>query len=431
MILDMCLSNFYSIKEEICIDFRAGKINTVASRKLSSNVFTWKNEVVLKSIGLFGANASGKSNIIKAITFCSRLVLESHLYNENTIFNFVPFKFGGYADAPSTFSIDFVYENIEYEYSFSLSGSEVLKESLYYYPKGKQAKVFTRDEQIKGGKTHKYSFAEGVIAKPYDVAQSTSTKTLFISRGSQMDREICKTVFRFFMNELVLGLVPESSDSVVDLFEKNRELVTYALKICDSDIVAIKAQKEPSLEFGPSIPRRPSQGILAAASMEVKRVERVRFVTYHSHDPLVAFDLQTEESSGTNRLFHILLSLIDVVQKNKVFLLDEFDSSMHSILSAFILDLFHASSSAQFLFSSHDTNLINLESLRRDQILFVRKCEDGSTEVYSLFDYKDFRENMDAQKGYLQGRFDAVPLIQSSVEALQNLFSKDREENNE
>lgn len=424
MILAIRLSNFYSIKDEICIDFRAGKINTAASRKLSSHIFSWNDEVVLKSIGLFGANASGKSNIIKAITFCCHMILESHLFNENSLFNFEPFKFDGCENTPSTFSVDFVHEGVEYEYSFSLTKQVILQESLFYYPKGKKAKVFARDERIKGEKTQKYSFAEKLIPSPLDVAHSTSEKTLYISRGSQMDREICKRVFRFFMNEVVLGLVPDSSEASLALFEKNKELVAYALKICDSDIIDIKAQREQVLNFGPSLPKRPDSSALAAASIQGRKTERVRFVTYHAHAPSVPFDLETEESNGTYRLFLILLTLIDVVRSNKTFLLDEFDASLHTILSLFILDLFHASSSAQFLFSSHDTNLINLNSLRRDQILFVRKQEDSSTEVYSLYDYKDFRENMDAEKGYLQGRFDAVPIIQSSVEVLGTLLSK-------
>ncbi|WP_320128567.1 AAA family ATPase [uncultured Sphaerochaeta sp.] len=423
MILEMRLSNFYSIKDEICIDFRAGKINTESSRRLSSNVFKWKGEVVLKSLGLFGANASGKSNIFKAISFCSGIVLESHMYNENTMFNFEPFKFDGSSTAPSTFFIDFVFEDIEYEYAFALTKDAILKESLHYYPKGKKAKVFIRDEQAKGDKVQKYSFSEGVIPKPLDVAQSTSEKTLYISRGSQMDRGICKTVFRFFMNQMILGLAPDSSEASRNLFEKNRELIKYALKICDSDILDIKVLKEQVLVTGPSLPRSPGPGAVAAASMEIRKEDRVRFVTYHNHAPAIPFDLQTEESTGTYRLFHILLSLIDVVLNGKTFLLDEFDASLHSIMASFILDLFHASTSAQFLFASHDTNLIDMNTLRRDQILFVRKKEDGSTDVYSLYDYKDFRENMDAEKGYLQGRFDAVPIIGSSMETLQKLLS--------
>ena len=431
MILEIRLSNFYSIKDEICIDFRAGKINTASSRLLASNIFTWKDEVVLKSIGLFGANASGKSNILSAISFCCRLVLDSHRFNENDTFGFEPFKFEGYQTKPSTFSIDFVYEDIEYEYTFSLTKEAILEESLYYFPKGKRAKIYIRNEQGKKDKTQKYSFSDGVIPKPFDVAESTSEKTLYVSRGSQMDRKVCKTVFRFFMNQFVLGLVSNSSEASLKLFENNKELLKHALRICDSDIIDIKSVKEQGLLTSPANPRISLQGSVNTISTELKKFDRVRYVTYHNHSPETPFDLLTEESSGTSRLFSILLSLIDVVLNCKTFLLDEFDTSLHSIMAAFILDLFHASDSAQFLFSSHDTNLIDMKKLRRDQILFVQKREDGSTEVYSLFDYKDFRENMDAENGYLQGRFNAVPILDSSIPALKRLLTRGKDSNHE
>ena len=92
------------------------------------------------------------------------------------------------------------------------------------------------------------------------------------------------------------------------------------------------------------------------------------------------------------------------------------------VLAEFILDIVNASKTAQFLFTSHNTNLMNIKRLRRNQILFTNKKEDGSTELYSLFDFKDFRENMDAEKCYLEGRFDAVPYINSSPGVIKNLF---------
>jgi AAA15 family ATPase/GTPase len=138
----------------------------------------------------------------------------------------------------------------------------------------------------------------------------------------------------------------------------------------------------------------------------------------------VSFDLLAEESAGTTQLFSMLFFLLDVVKKEKAFILDELDLSLHTKLAEFVIDLFHASSSAQFLFTSHNTNLIDVKRFRRDQILFANKRDDGSTELYSLFDHKDFRENMDAEKGYLQGRFDAIPLVDTSLAALKQLLEE-------
>ena len=136
------------------------------------------------------------------------------------------------------------------------------------------------------------------------------------------------------------------------------------------------------------------------------------------------FDLLTEESDGTIKLFRILLNLLDVVKHGKTLLLDEFDSSLHIRLADFIIDLVHASKASQLLFTSHSTNLIDIHRFRKDQIAFVNKRSNASTEVYSLFDYKDFRDNMDAEKAYIQGRFDAVPYVESSVSGLKSLLKE-------
>ena len=153
MLLRIELENFFSIKEKISLDFRAGNANSSVARDLAYNVMDWKGQKVLKSIGLFGPNASGKSNIVKAINFCCRMIFESHNHNENTIFDFQPFKFDGWDKKPSRFLVNFVCEDIEYEYSFVLNSKQILEESLYYYPNNRRAKIFTR----KGGKEYETS----------------------------------------------------------------------------------------------------------------------------------------------------------------------------------------------------------------------------------------------------------------------------------
>lgn len=414
MVLKIELSNFYSIKEKVVIDFRAASLHSKLARGLASNVMEWNGMKVLKSVGLFGPNASGKSNIIKAINFCCRMVLQSHLHNEDTTFNFVPFKFDGWQQKPSTFLIDFVHEGIEYEYSFTLTRTKILRESLYYYPKGRRAKVFTRDETVAApGKT--YNFAEGVMPRPADVAMNTSEKNLFLSRASSMNRELAQRVYRFFLEGFLLS--PGLATDVVteQIFNKHKELIVRALAICDSDIVDIELVHEMRPVTMPQMGQE-------AITQNPSQKEVLRLKTYHRADPTVAFDMQSEESSGTWRLFLLLLSLLDVVRHGKGLMLDEFDNNLHTRLADFVIDLVHASAGAQIIFTSHNTSLIDIKRLRKDQILFVNKKEDASTDVYSLYDYKDFRDNMDAEKAYIQGRFDAVPYVESSVWNLKSLL---------
>ena len=307
----------------------------------------------------------------------------------------------------SKFLIDFVCDDVEYEYAFELTRERIISESLYHYPVGRRAKIFVRDAD------GKYSFGTGVMAKPSDVVTNTSEKNLFLSRASSMNREIAQKLYRYFMNQFLLGLVNVNDMMVLDSFNAYKKVILKALEICDTDITDIEARKEQV----PAPVVVPGQ-----TELSYKLVDVLRFKTFHRNQKDIMFDMDMEESNGTRKLFQILIRLLDVVKNKKSIMMDEFDMGLHTRLADFILDLIHASESSQLLFTSHNTNLIDVKRLRRDQIVFVNKSEQGATEVYSLYDFKDFRENMDAEKGYIQGRFDAVPYVDSSVSSIKQLL---------
>ena len=417
MLLKFSISNFYSVKDTLTVGFEAERISTEGAKALAENLFSRNGKKYLKTIGIFGPNASGKTSIYKALLFCSRLVLDSHMNNEGSVFNFMPFKFDGYHEKPSEFCINFTCDEVEYEDSFSLTRKEIVSENLYYYPGKRKAKIFTRNEQVGKSKSEIFNFTDGFFVKPMDVAQSTGRNTLFISRASQMDRELAKKIYNFFLTELYIGIPQVRTDYAVGLFEKNKPLILEALRMADSDIVDIEIRKEKipipqfttDLQFG--IPVIQNESI-------------TRFLTTHRHNSEIRFDLYAEESAGTRQIFSLLLVLLDVCKRGKTIIVDEFDLSLHTELAEFIINMVHASKCAQLLFTSHNTNLIDVKKFRRDQICFTNKREDGATDFYSLFDFKDFRENMDAEKGYLQGRFDAVPYVTASVDEIRKLFGE-------
>ncbi len=417
MVLEIHLSNFFSIKDEIVLDLMAGSLNTQKSKALKHNVIEVGKTKVLKTVVLYGANASGKSNIIKAIRFCNAMVFGSHLHNENTIFNFQPFKFKGYPQKPGTYSIRFISNQVEYEYSFSLTRTEIVTESLYYYPKGRRAKVFTRDERLGNTKKEVYSFG-ALIKRPMDVAENTSRKTLYISRASQMDRLVGKELFRFFHERFILGYKGFNESSIELLFNENKDLLLQALKMADSDIVEVKMKKELQKLKNFKADFNANQAIVE----DIER-EHLRITTYHKSSPKIPFDFNTEESAGTIKLFFIMLTLLDIVKNDKILIIDEIEDSLHTQIIEYILELFNAGKQAQLIFSTHNTKLLNLNRLRKDQIFFVNKKEDGSTDLYSLYDYNDFRDTMDVEKAYLQGRFDAVPFIDDSIESLKSIIN--------
>lgn len=378
MILLFRLNNIFSFRDETTLDLQAAKIQTEKGKALSGNMFPAARGQVLKSVSVFGANASGKSNVMKGIHACVDMIRTSHTYNENTVFAVAPFKFDGYDKNPSSFFVRFIIDGIEYEYSFSMTRTEILTEHLFYYPKGRRSLVFSRNESKGPDKKNIYEFKQA-IKRPMDVAANTSRKTLFISRASQMDRDIAKRVFRFFSDDVVLDY--KESAMPIDSFIKTRkEQILEILNTADSDIVDI-------------------------------RIQGNTLKTFHRGNPDIAFDFDTEESEGTKTLFQMMLSMIDIIRNGRTLLIDEIDTSLHPHLVEYIINLFNNSDNAQLIYTTHNTHLLNTDFQRRDQVYFVNKREDGCSDLYSLYDFKDFRDTFDMEKAYLQGRFDAVPYL--------------------
>lgn len=417
MILEIRLSNFFSIKDEVLIDFRAANIKSANAKALKNNTFQHDKSEVLKTLIIYGANASGKSNIIKAIRFCNAMIFESHNNNENTIYSFVPFKFENYKNKPSTYSIRFVLNDIEYEYSFSMSRTSIITESLYYYPKGRIKEIFTRDERRGKTKKEKYTFTD-VIKRPYDVAENTSNKTLYISRASQMDRDLAKEIFNYFNKTFILNYLWFGISAIENITNHNKQQLIDALKIADSDIeeVKIKVLKKSGKNI---------HADLTSMTLKVEDVvqDHLQIKTYHKSNPGVAFDFLTEESQGTIKLFFIMLTLLDVIKSNKILLIDEIEESLHPKIIEYIFNLFRAGEKAQLLCTTHNTQFLDLKKFRKDQIYFVNKEIGGFSDLYSLYDYSDFRDTMDLEKAYMQGRFDAVPIVSDSYEQLKSLLN--------
>lgn len=412
MVLEIRLRNFFSINEEVVLDMKAANLQTKESKDLLGNTFVRNGERLLKTVAIYGANASGKSNIIKAIRACVQMIFESHNYNENTTFAFTPFMFGGIGK-PSHFYIRFMIGDVEYEYSFSLTNTEIITEELYYYPKGRKSLVFARDERKGPDKKNIYEF-RSVIRRPLDVAANTSNKTLFVSRASQMDRDVAKDVFRYFNERFILNYYGYNSYSIESLLNSNKDIILKVLKAADSDIIDIQSQHELKT-LTTAVFDSQSNRLLSRDDIQKPQL---KITTFHRNNPEVAFDFYSEESSGTQEFFHMMLTILNIIRNNKILLVDEISMGLHVNLVEYILILFHQSESAQLIFSTHNTNLLNMKKLRKDQVYFVNKRDDGSSDLYSLFDYKDFRENMDAEKAYLQGRFDAIPYIDESSSAL-------------
>lgn len=413
LLLAFELENIKSVRDTVRIDFRATNIKTNQAKMLSDNVFVWNKQKILKTIGLFGPNAAGKSNIIQAIRFFCQLILDCLAYNEGTTFNFRPFKFEGYDQKPSRFFINFVCGGVEYEYEYTLTRDEIKTESLYFYSSShRRALIFERV-----GNSYHYG-TRATIVRPKDVEMNTSSKNLFLTRASSMNRELFKNIYSFFLSTFLLGLRDPKETFTEEYLSQNKKLILEFLRICGSDIcdIAVRNTIQNGIAFtidGKIVPAEP---------ITLKQI-----ITFHKANPDVAFNFDTEESDGTKQLFMLIHRLIDVHNNGKSLILDEFDKSAHIRMAEFVLNYIHASDSSQLLFSSHNVRLIDMKRFRKDQIVFVEKDENGATSVKPMVTFKEFRENMDAVKAYINGYFGAIPDIETSVATLKRIIKEQQQ----
>ncbi len=348
------------------------------NKLLEENFIDFNGSRFVNIIGLFGSNAAGKSNLIKAVATCRQMILTSHIINPTEEIKIEPFKFA--ANDSSEFYIDFVCDGVEYEYSFEIRQGVIINEDLYYYPHKRKARIFSRYD------TDKYIYGKSLIRRPSEIEINTGPGTLFLSRGSSMNREILEKVYTFFLHHIVIGTgVSGIQDISRECFERNKHLLVQALTISDSDISDIEWREEVS--------------------------GRPHLVSFHKENPAIAFDFEREESDGTKRLIFILLRLIMGMSQDITMFIDEFDLKLHLRLAEFILDVIRASRGMQIVFTSHNPYLIDVEHLSPEQIVFVTKLPDGNSEFAPLSDFEGLREIGDIRKAYLQGRFDGVPYI--------------------
>lgn len=391
MIISLRFKNFFSFRDEVALDFTTDNSLRKKQLPLEENIIEFSGDRFVNIIGMFGSNAAGKSNVIKALDFCRNTVLTSHLNNEGSTLEYEPFKFD--KGNPSEFYIDFVTGGIEYEYSFQIFDGNIINEELYHYPNKRKARVFRRE------KTYSYTHRKGVIQRPTEVEANTGSKTLFLSRASSMNRPIARTVYRFFLNEIVIGLNHNGiSDLTFEEFDLYKDVLLKAFEVSDSDIVDIMLREQ-------------SPGVR-------------QLLSFHRENPSIPFDFDREESEGTKRLLFILLLLLKKSQSGASIFIDEFDLKLHLRLAEFLLDVIRASKGTQMVFTTHNPNLINPSKLLREQIVFVNKQQDGNSELTPLSDFEAIGKNTDIQKAYLQGRFDAVPYIGNIYPVLSQLINK-------
>ncbi len=380
----------------------------------------------LKSAAIYGANASGKSNLLIALFFMKSFIQKSAqgLPPEKKT-GTIPFKLKKEnQNQPSEFEIEIILNNIRYFYSFAADNKQVIEEKLNSFPFNKPRMIFHRT--FKNGKN---DIVFGSDFGTTDAEKDLLTKmvpnnSLFLSFAAKHNNEISKLIYDWFVNKL--QFIPGTRNEGIFLFtcKKSKEVefknrILGIIQNADIDIRDFRTT-ENVVEMPDSIFRLMNE-LYKEDKIDQVIEKKVRIdKVYTKHHMLDEPEKEIEfpfdiESDGTKRLFELLGPMICSLNDGNVIVIDEIESSMHPNLVAMLLKYFHKNSDpsnrAQLIFATHSANLLNRNLLRRDQIWFTDK-KKGYTELYSLWDFTPIpRKKGPFDKWYLEGRFGGVPYI--------------------
>jgi hypothetical protein len=413
MLLRFRFSNFRSFRDE-------QELSLVAAAALketrSTLVFHPRQtkEGVLPVAATYGANASGKTNVIRALWYVVQVISDSYRrWKPDGQIELEPFLGGKKARVASRFEIDFLLDGIRHSYGFRLDSRAILEEWLFVYPKSKKQSWFYR----RHGKP--ISFSAKMPGANKAIEALTRKNSLFLSAAAQNNHDALMPIFGWFsgLRFVADAMAPRHAYSAftAELCAEPRfaKDVARLLRAADIGIVDLKIEKE-------AVPEEVKKVMVAVAealhreipSSQRDGLKRIRLV--HRLGEEIAPFMEGNESAGTLAYLRVLGPVLKALGEGAVLCVDELDARLHPILASQIIQLFNDPSTnrkgAQLIFNTHDATLLSRANLRRDQIWFTEKGSDGSSHLYPLTDFKP-RQNENLENGYLQGRYGAIPFL--------------------
>jgi uncharacterized protein len=454
MLVQVTLENVLSFRDEVTFSMLGVKSDHSHEDHLFVDV-AGKGRSVLPIAAIYGANASGKSNFIEAIAFAKDMIVEGTRAGQRIPVS--SFKLGDYFNKPSKFEFIFVCQGNIYNYGFRLNTTRVLEEWLYVTPpeKNREQLVFERitddkdQAQVKYGSSLKGRSKKQILFLDL-VAQGTRYNQLFLTEAVDRNVETVLPVTKWFINKLTI-IPAESRFKILEkMSRENQEFIDFfenILRISGTGINSVVVEEESNtildlewLSLPPFIRDVYSQDIESLNDNEILTINleskessskqiffkkskngeghavqiKIKLGHRHENGSNVYFSVE-EESDGTQRLIHLIPALFMIKNNSqRVVLLDEIDRRLHPLLSRQFIEValqcHKGDSYNQFIFTTHDTNLLDRELFRKDEIWFVEKNEQGASQMYSLAEFK-IDPNIQLEKGYLNGRFGAIPFL--------------------
>lgn len=404
MILEFSVKNFLSFKEKVTFSMIAN-----SNKELNDNYVEIGGNKVLKSAAVYGANASGKSNLFKILTLVVLMLRSSNSVDINAKLPLIPFKLDkGSVNKPSEFEIKFILDETRYVYGFIADKDKIYDEYLYYYPNGRETKIFDRTN------INEYSYTQKDEKILREIEAKNAQNKFFLATATNWNFDKTKAAYNFLTNGIgTCNNLEMLKNMAYKMYETNpdylKDFAIDFLQKADFNIEDYQiSQIDVPGEFLTAIPE-----FITKTLPDKPKAYQVLF-KHKNSDNYLSID---EESLGTQMIFAFIPFLADSLKNKKVLIIDELDKSLHPFLVQYIVEIFNDAeinkNGSQLIFNTHDTNLLDLNILRRDQIWFTEKnSETGESDLYSLSDFS-VRKQENVEKGYMLGRYGAVPFIKN------------------
>ncbi len=439
MLIEFSVENYRSFAEEQTLSLVAGKDSNHPEHVVDCGKFG-----LLKAAALYGSNASGKSNLLKALCFMREFVGNSAttMTLGDPIVGIEPFRLDKQRRTrPSSFAVRLILNGTEYQYGFSATLKRVHDEWLHVTRKGGRiTSPLLREFDSETGET---SWGlRGELKQAKDLTDKTRDNGLFLSRAAEMNVAFVKELFLWFKTGLwhldlarsTVGLMQQTASRIS---KDKRFSVRVETLLHDADLgIDGLSTTEEAVALSQSAPKEArallsylQEAIQAESGDEGVPYKRVTVQTFHrveSTDEAVEFSLETDESNGTQRFFALVGIVLDTLDNGSLLVVDELECSMHPLLTFKLVELFQSPDTnpkgAQIVFATHDSTLMTPALFRRDQIWLTEKQRSGATSLFSLSDIqpeKRPRQREAFEANYLAGRYGGVPNFGPAFEDLK------------
>jgi len=426
MLISFSIANYRSIKDKLTLSMLPVK----GYKELPDNLITVNKKIsVLRSAVIYGANASGKSNLLKGLISFVNFIKTSSLKKINeTLEIYDPFLLDKKsANEPAEFEIEFLINKIRYFYTVSYNKESIINEKLIYYPKGQSVLIFDRKNITE--------FKYGTVLKgeKRSIENRLLNNQLYLSKAANEKLNVLVDIYEYFsqfdvdysgFNSFSEFLSPGTFVGTILRMQKPEyfkrfEKIILALDFGIHSLKLRKNKNDTSMlsmfpnEYSNYVDTKNFPKDFPDLDYELVTVHKV-YNKNSKKTELIDFSLE-RESAGTKNLFTIALSILENFENGLVMIVDEFEKSIHPHTVLKLIKLFHDpelnTNNAQLIFSTHAINLLENNLFRRDQIWFTDKNEYGVSDLYSLAQFEGIRKGMPLDKWYLSGRFGATPIL--------------------